>query len=178
MQLGLIIDAMPALLAYVDANQRYLYVNKAYADWYGHDKEEIAGKHIKEIISEASYPAAIRNIEAVLEGKKLSFENIAYDMNGQMRFVRAVYAPQQDENGDLKAFLAFVEDITDRKQAEEQIQNDLKEKELLLREIHHRVKNNLQIIISLLRLQVRSVNDATALKAFDGFGARTIICDK
>ncbi len=118
-QLALVTDNIPLLIAYIDSEQRYLYVNQPYADWYGYTKEALIGKHIKDVIYEESYQGVIQCIKAVLQGEELSFENISYDLEGQMRAVRASYVPHFNEGGQVKAFFALIQDITEQKRAEE-----------------------------------------------------------
>jgi two-component system, sensor histidine kinase PdtaS len=70
------------------------------------------------------------------------------------------------KTGDAVTFCGFITDITQRKQAEERIKASLHEKEVLLKEIHHRVKNNMQVICSLLNLQSGYIRDPNALALF------------
>ncbi|GAB4313141.1 MAG: hypothetical protein Kow0019_12410 [Methanobacteriaceae archaeon] len=85
-----------------------------------------------------------------------------------------INAIPQFRNGEKKPYQVYTtfEDVTESKNAEKRIKKSLKEKEVLLREIHHRVKNNMQIISSLLNLQLLQINDQNILKFFKDTQAR------
>ena len=80
---------------------------------------------------------------------------------------RVLSSPIKDQDGRVVAAIEMVEDITVRKKAEEQIRSSLIEKEILLKEIHHRVKNNLQVVASMLQLQSGYLKDEEAKVLFE-----------
>jgi two-component sensor histidine kinase len=80
-------------------------------------------------------------------------------LSGEEKFFYEVASPVKDEDGRICQINAVIMDITERRKAEEQIKDSLKEKEMLLKEIHHRVKNNMTVISSLLKLQSDKIKD-------------------
>ncbi|MBM3213257.1 PAS domain S-box protein, partial [Candidatus Poribacteria bacterium] len=91
-----------------------------------------------------------------------------------VRWVEERISFEKDNQGNVNSINGVIYDITDRKLAAEQIKASLEEKEILLREIHHRVKNNLQIICSLLYLQSRNIINKEAIELFDDARNRII----
>ena len=87
--------------------------------------------------------------------------------DGSRFFASGALTAMHDGRGRTVGFAKVMRDITDRKQAETQIQSSLREKDVLLKEIHHRVKNNLQMIVSLASLQSSYLQDLTAIGVLD-----------
>jgi PAS domain S-box-containing protein len=96
---------------------------------------------------------AIERMDRMRVGDNLQAEEWVVTTKGGKKKPLSISTSVIKEDSGKAHILAIMQDITDRKQAEEQVKASLKEKEVLLREIHHRVKNNLAIVNSLLSLQ-------------------------
>ena len=110
-----------------------------------------------------------RLIEATLTVQSGGDYDLEYRIvrpDGEVRWVRDRAFPITNESGEVYRVAGVVDDVTERKQSLEQITTSLHEKEVLLKEIHHRVKNNMQVITSLLNLQSRTIKDEQALSVF------------
>ncbi|MEA3229620.1 MAG: histidine kinase dimerization/phosphoacceptor domain -containing protein [archaeon] len=100
---------------------------------------------------------AKKNIEFALKYGSKRFEHLHRRLDGTEFYADVLLNAMT--LGDRKVLQARVNDITDLKKAKKKIEKSLKEKEVLLREIHHRVKNNLQVVSSMLNMQARIIKD-------------------
>ncbi len=108
-----------------------------------------------------------RGYEAFLKVRNGLIEEAVFEVNQQRKdgtIVPVEISGKSFEIGDRKLFLAIARGITERKQAEDLIKASLREKEVMLRELHHRVKNNLQVVSSLLNMQARNTRDKNTIE--------------
>jgi PAS domain S-box-containing protein len=143
-------------------------INKSTKEIVNLSREELIGKSILElgILFEEDILRYLEIRPKLMRGKQIEpVEFKVMDRKGQIRWMEAHVSLLKKEK-DNCAIQIILHDITGRKNDEKQIKQSLSEKEVLLKEIHHRVKNNLQIISSLLNLQSRYVEDKDAFGVF------------
>jgi len=136
---------------------RAVEFNPAIARLLGYSNQEFARLRVADYDANENPAEIIAQIEKVLRDGHDVFETRLRTKGGDIKEVQANI--QVLELSGRTIFHNIIHDLTERKQAEEQIKAALYEKEALLKEIHHRVKNNMQIISSLLDLQADMIQD-------------------
>jgi PAS domain S-box-containing protein len=167
--LDTLLTSAPVGLAFLDRDLRYVRINDAFATMNGAVPKDILGRTVSEVVPDLA-PALEPLPRRVLEtGKPVLNTEVSGETPAaprQQRHWLVSHYPVRADSGHPLGVGIVVADITERKQMEEDLKASLHEKEVLLREIHHRVKNNLQLISSLLGLQSDSINDPQALALF------------
>jgi PAS domain S-box-containing protein len=108
-----VVDALPVLVSYVDADQRYRLVSAAYERWIG-SRTTIIGKTLAEVLGPEAYRSVAPHAARALSGTAVTFEaELPY--RGGARFVEATYVPQAAPDGRIAGFAALVADVTERR---------------------------------------------------------------
>lgn len=117
-QLRLVTDALPVLISYVDAQERYQFNNKAYEAWFGVKTDDLRGRPLREVLGDTAYERLRPSIRRALGGESFSFESeVDYAVVGR-RVVRATYVPDRDPQGHVRGYYALVTDETARARTE------------------------------------------------------------
>ena len=160
-----IVSTMSNFLIMLDHDKNIVTINNATKELLGYTKEEIIGKPIEYLFADESQDHDKKlfntNSESII-----NFETSLKSKYNEFIPVLLSKSVIKNENGNVMGIVCIGNNIVEIKDAKDKIKASLEEKELLLRELHHRVKNNLQIILSLINLQSNGIKNPEDLEIF------------
>ncbi len=165
-QCEVLFDNIGDAIVLADTDRAVVDCNRAFTKLLGYTPEEIRGQSTRVLFDREEDFRSLGSRIRKDDSAESFFHEIVYrcrdgsTFNGEKR-IHPIY----DGNGDLVGFMGIIRDVTERKVAERRIQDLLTEKEALLQEVHHRVKNNMSSVASLLSLQAETVEDAATSTA-------------
>jgi PAS domain S-box-containing protein len=114
-RLQLIIDSVPALIAYVGSDDIYRFANKGYAEWFGFAKDAIIGRSITEVFGADAFAQIRPHLERARTGERVSYEYARTLADGRTVYARSVVVPELDADGRTVGFFVMSIDITEQK---------------------------------------------------------------
>lgn len=144
----------PAAIVMVDPNNDIQDVNESFEQLFGYKKEEIVGKDVdEELVPEQEMEEAPQFLDEEFIEKKFHVESQRLTKDGELIDVYVAPIPVYVDGEPIAAFGMYI-DISEQKTYEKELQKSLEEKKTLLKEIHHRIKNNLAVVTGLIQLQL------------------------
>ena len=121
-QLRLVTDALPVMIAFVDRDVRYRFVNAAYERWFGLSQPDLIGQRVEELLGADAYALRHDRIQAALRGEPQIFDAFTPHPDGTTRDTEMQYVPRRDQSGEVDGFFVLVTDVSFRKRGEEALQ--------------------------------------------------------
>lgn len=118
-ELRLVVDALPLLVSFVTAGERYGLVNKAYEEWFGIAREDLRGRTLLDIVGERAYAQLSPFVRRALAGERFTIEQygVPYRLGGT-RDVKVTFVPRRGSADTVEGYVALLEDITERRAME------------------------------------------------------------
>ncbi|HEX2530974.1 MAG TPA: PAS domain-containing protein [Burkholderiaceae bacterium] len=107
-----LMDALPALIGYIDHEERYVLVNAAHEAWFNRPREEIVGRTLREVLG-PFYGDMQPHVMRVLQGEKVSYEARIRHAHSGNRSIAVFHAPDKDADGQVRGFSSMAVDITE-----------------------------------------------------------------
>jgi len=162
--LRIVMDTSPVSLTYIDADRRFRYVNRRFADLQGRSRDEILGRKVDEVLSPEAHAIVQPYLESAFEGESSDVDLTVQATSGH-RHLSVQYVPNLGPDGDVRGVLGVVADITDRKEQEEELRvanERLKELDRLKTQFLNAVSHEMRTPLTPIQLQLDVLGAATS----------------
>jgi PAS domain S-box-containing protein len=165
--LSSIVESSEDAILTKDLNGIILSWNRGAEKIYGYTAEEMIGNRVSMLTPPGKEDEIPQVLERLRRGEKIEhYETLRMRKDKKVIDISLTVSPVKDHRGIVVAASAIARDITEKKQVENLIRSQLEEKNLLIQEVYHRVKNNLQLVCSLLELRLRTLDPEKTEAAF------------
>ena len=165
----ILVDNSQSIIYTITPEGLMTFVSPAWKLQLGHEPSEIIGRDFRPLVHHEDVPVCEDLLRRTAETRTIQpgIEYRVFHRDGTLRWHRSVITPVFDDHHSPTLFVGNAVDITPHRIAEERIRRLLDEKELLLREVHHRIKNHMNTMTSLLSLQSRTLESTEAVAAME-----------
>jgi two-component system CheB/CheR fusion protein len=166
-ELRMVINSVPMLVAYIDVNRVYRYVNRHYCERLGLAVEEVTGMRVQDVIDGENWEQKRPHLDRVFAGESVTAElrrAFPTDPVDHETWILAHYVPDHDDSGTVRGCFVAMSDITQLKELLTAKERQVEQRDLFLATLSHELRNPLGAVTSALKLLQMSDDNPELLK--------------
>jgi len=124
-ELELVTNAVPSLIFCLDAEQRYVFCNDAFSEWFGVERAQVLGRTVREFVGDVAWELIEPKLARAYAGETVEYEAQAPYRHGGTRWIHAIYTPRRDASRRVVGVVVLINNATEQKRGEEVVREQV-----------------------------------------------------